>query len=332
MRLAVATTLMSLAACTLPVEEAAYEEQLVVFGHLTANRLLEDTVFVSRSFAIEESQEDTSKWVADALVTLTDGNTTTILAPVAGRPGRYLDLAEPPIIIEPGKTYTLEVTWEDRNVSATTAVPESFHLESIRSTVWFCREESVLVDSIDLYEDENRDIDWRQVQATGDFSALVMDTVVYREGHCYTTSFASVPLMLLRWSGAGAPGVVRTTTQALDDRVANAIVDTSLAALAFKGPMFEDAAGRYYRDGVLTWNSVIEYIGLSWLFFNYYGPHRVTVEITDEVYRTYLEGDPLRQNPFLLPQGNVDGGYGLFYASFARTFYMVVVPEPSNSL
>lgn len=332
MRRAVVAALIVLAACTLPVEEAAYEEQLVVFGHLTANRPLEDTVFVSRSFAIEESQEDPSKWVADALVTLTDGDITVVLAPVAGRAGRYLDRAEPPLIILPGKTYTLEVTWEGRSVSATTAVPDAFLLESLTSTEWFCEGRRVEVGAINLHEEENRDVDWRQVQATGDFSALVMDTVVYREGHCYTTSFASVPLVLLRWSGAEAPGVVRTTTQALDDRIANAIVDTSLAALAFKGPMFEDAAGRYYRDGVLSWNSVIEYIGLSWLFFNYYGPHRVTIEITDEAYRTYLEGDPLGQNPFLLPQGNVDGGYGLFYASFARAFYVVVVPESANSL
>lgn len=316
-------------ACNLPVEESAYEEKLVVFGHLVASGQTADTIFVSRSFEIEESHEDQSKWVADATVTIFDGETTFVLAPVAGRPGRYLEQAPPRHIIRPGWTYRLDVVWGDDQVTAFTTVPDSFALTSTTSSDWLCEGEPVPVDSIALYEDEYSETAWRQAVASGDFSALAMDTVIYREGPCHTTSFASIPLFLLKWETFDPTGIIRVSTLALDDTVSHAIVDSSLAANIFKGPLHVDEDGNHFRPGSFVWNSSIGNIPFTWLYFNYYGPHLITVEVTDDHFSEYFEGNPLRQSNFSMPTSNIEGGYGLFSSSNARSFFVHVVPDTS---
>ncbi|MFC1543594.1 hypothetical protein ACFL4K_03535, partial [Candidatus Neomarinimicrobiota bacterium] len=74
-------------------------------------------------------------------------------------------------------------------------------------------------------------------------------------------------------------------------------------------------------------NQSIEVIPFSWLYFNYYGPHLITVEITDTALREYLEGDPLGQNPYTIPNTNIEGGHGLFYSSYTQSFFVYVAPE-----
>jgi len=314
-------------ACNLPVEESAYEEKLVVFGHLVANVQTADTIFVSRSFEIEESHEYQGKWVVDATVTIFDGETTFALAPVAGRPGRYLEQAVPRLIIQPGWTYRLDVVWGDDHVTAFTTVPDSFALTSTFSSDWLCEDAPVPVDSIVLYEDEYSELAWRQAVASGDFSALAMDTVIYREGPCYATSFASIPLFVLEWAAFDPTGIVRVSTLALDDTVSLAIVDSSLAAHIFKGHLLVDADGNYFRSGSFVWNSSIEIIPFTWLYFNYYGPHLITVKVTDDHFSEYFEGNPLRQSNFNIPTSNIEGGFGLFSSSNARSFFVYVAQD-----
>ena len=317
-----------LVACSLPVEESAYQEKLVVFGNLMANGQTADTIFVSRSFEIEESHEDQGKWVADATVTIFDGDTTFTLAPVAGRPGRYLDQALPRHMILPGWTYQLDVVLDGDAVTAFTTVPESFSLAS-SSTDWFCEGAPVPVDSIALYDDEYSETAWRQAVASGDYSALAMDTVIYREGPCYTTSFASIPLFALEWESFDPTGIIRVSTLALDDTVTQAIVDSSLAADIFKGHLLVDEEGNHFRPGSFAWNSSQSFLPFTWLYFNYYGPHLITVEVTDDHFSEYFEGNPLRQSNFGMPTSNVEGGFGLFSSSNARSFFVHVAPDTS---
>ncbi|UCH09844.1 MAG: DUF4249 family protein [Fidelibacterota bacterium] len=319
-----------LASCELPTEQSEFEERLVVFGHLTAHEPVTDTVFVSLAAPIDMPHEAGDRWVSDALVSLSDGETSFRLWPVEGHPGRYLDIATPPHIIEPGREYTLTVEWQDHMVTATTRVPETLSIASPTTSDWVCGGQPVVIPGLDLVPFNGSPGNLQRTLATGGFAEFPMDTVVYLEGPCYTSSFVSVPLFVVEWQAEPAAGLIRTVTIALEDTASNAIIDSSFAANAFKGPLLKDDEGNYYRAGTFAWNSASEIIPFSWLYFNYYGPHLVTVEITDASIEEYFEGDPLRQNAYRLPNSNVEGGYGLFYSSYAASFLVYVAPDPET--
>jgi hypothetical protein len=185
----------------------------------------------------------------------------------------------------------------------------------------------VPIPSIDLNQESNSVLEIEAALATGDFNTLAMDTVYYREGPCYSVSFASAPLFVVAWQAEPASGLIRTVTQALEDTPENAIIDSSFSANGFKGPMLLDKDGNYYRPGIFTWNSSSSIVPFNWLYFNYYGPHLITVEITDNAIQDYFEGDPLRQNTYALPKSNIVGGYGLFYSSYAQQFPVYVASD-----
>ena len=63
---------------------------------------------------------------------------------------------------------------------------------------------------------------------------------------------------------------------------------------------------------------------IMWLFFNYYGKHIMYIQSTDPAYYEYLSGDPLGQNQYLLPDSNINNGYGLFYSTFSTPFFLNV--------
>ncbi|MEE9167865.1 MAG: DUF4249 family protein [Candidatus Neomarinimicrobiota bacterium] len=315
-----------LVSCEPSVEESIYEEKLVVFGNLIADLPVIDTVFVSLSYQIEEPHEQETKWIADADVVLSDGKSSFPLSPVPGKPGRYLDLTFSHIV-QPGTTYRLNVTWEDHEVGAATAVPDAFSLASISSSEWKCGGESVVVPAIDLREGENSPEKIEHALMTKDFTILAMDTVIYREGDCWSTSFASIPLFILRWESDYEPGLIRIISLALDDTATNAIVDTSLSGTAFKGPMYRDTDGNYYRPNPFVWNAKQQEQHINWIYFNYYGPHLMTVVATDQSAHDYFQGDPFRINQYVLPNGNIEGGYGLFSSAYARSFFVYVAPD-----
>jgi len=346
--------------CEPPVDATAYEEKLVVYGNLIANAPFMDTVFVSRSYEIDEPHESKEKWVSNATVTISGSGDTISFLPVVDSPGRYL--AQPsPCFVLPGVEYILDVIWEEYHVSAVTLVPDTFFIWSISSDDWECEEETVLVDSIGLHQDENSMEDIMFSVAIGNFNNLVMDTVVYREGPCYTTSFVSVPMFILEWESETEPGMVRVVSWSLEDTVkemepfkdldgdslfdegepfqdinqsgerdlylVNAIIDTSLSAMAFKGQMFRDEDGNYYRPNPAVWNLSQNELDFGWMSFNYYGVHLIIIQATDHSFSDYFEGDPFRQNQYILPNSNIEGGYGLFSSSYYRYFLVYVAPE-----
>jgi len=71
-----------LVSCELPTEESIYEEKLVVFGHLVANAPVVDTFFVSLTHTIDEPYEGKGKWISNANMILSDGQTSFKLTPV----------------------------------------------------------------------------------------------------------------------------------------------------------------------------------------------------------------------------------------------------------
>lgn len=323
MALLAVTGLWLFFSCELPVEENIYEEKLVVFGNLVANLPVVDTLFVSLSYTINEPHEEEAKWVRDALVILDDGHTLFSLSAVAGKPGRYLDTTYS-YTVRPRKTYRLDVAWRGLEATAVTTVPDTFVLESIPSSRWACNGETQVVRSIDLHLDENTPERIRLAMMNGDWTGLPMDTVTYREGECWSTSFASIPLFVLKWEADYEPGLIRIISLALNDTVTRAIVDTSLSALAFKGPMYRDDNGNYYRPNPFVWNARQSEQPINWIYFNYTGPHLITVVAMDPSIHDYFRGDPFRINQYVLPGGNIEGGYGLFSSSFARSFLVYV--------
>ena len=319
--------LLLLAACDDSSTGNDYVEELVVYGRISADSSWPDTVFVSRTSPLDQPFENENRWVSDALVTLSAGGQTVTLVPVTGNPGRYLDPGMPQAIgpshllpIEPGVTYMLTVEYEGNRITASATVPDSLAIESIGSTAFICGNAIDTVAAINLYLEDNEPFDIESAAETRDWTGLSMDTVLYREGLCYSTSFLSTPLFIIHWVGDGPGGLLRAYSQALDTSPDRAIIDSSFAAHAFKGHMLRDGQGNLYRSPLVTFNASSTDLRFSWLFFNYTGPHIISMELTDENLPAYLEGDPLGMNPLIEPQGNIVGGKGLFYASVVKRF------------
>lgn len=312
-----------------PIDKAGvYEEKLVVFGNLVANNTLTDTIYISRSYSIAEPHEGEGKWIPDADVTLFDGKTTIQLKSVEDRPGRYVD-PQGRYRVVPNTTYDLNIQWQDHYLTASTTVPDTLRLRSVPSTDWECNGEAVYVDTINLYEKENTPFKIRLAFTTNNFSILSMDTVVYKEGSCYTTSFASVPMFVIKWEAESEPGFMRLISYALKDDHENAIVDTTLSAHIFKGHMLVDSLGLYYWTNPLVWNLSQKMLDFGWLSFNYYGPHMIEIQVVDKASQEYYRGFPMGmpQNQYILPASNVEGGYGLFSSTYSKVFFIYVKPE-----
>ena len=324
-----AISLAALMACNLPTDAGDYVQQYVIYGNIAAGAHSPDTIFVSRTSPIDESSETADRWISDAVVTLTGGGATATLQAVPGRPGRYLDLEPAPMTFQPGVTYALEVTIDGLVLLATATVPDSFSVASIVLDS-ACDGVAEVVRLVDLHLGDHSLSDFA-LAVGGDLSGLVMDTVIYREGPCYSASFVSIPLMVLEWSSDTLEGIIRATSLALDQSPQRAIIDTSFQAHAFKGHMLEDDDGNLYRPSPFTWNLSNTEVWLSWLFFNYSGPHLITLEITDHQIADYFAGDPFDMNPLIEPHGNIEGGKGLFYASRKVQFPVWVERETISS-
>lgn len=321
--------------CDLPVDSPGYEEKLVVFGNITAEMPLVDTFYVSLSFSIDVPHETDAKWVDNAEVSINDGDTTIFIPPIEGNPGRYI-VNNHDYTVMPNRTYSMEVIWQGDTVTAETTVPDTFTIHSISSDQWECDGEVIQIDTINLYQnvydfDTLNDV-IIEALVGGDFSNFPMDTIVYKEGDCYTSSFASVPYFYVSREADYEPPMMRLTSYALtgDSLYSNAIFDTSFSANAFKGPMYietVDDTTVYYRPNPLVWNLSQPDIDMGWLAFNYYGPHLIIFQAADQDFRDYFEGDPLGQNQYILPNSNIDGGYGLFSSSYFRYFLVYVAEE-----
>ena len=317
-------------ACNLPTDAGKYTQQYVIYGQIAAGAHSPDTVFVSRTSPIGESHEVADRWISNAVVTISGAGSAVILTAVPERPGRYLDLGSTPMTFQPGATYTLEASIDGATLSASATIPDSLSVASIVSNESMCEGVVVTVPIANLHLGDNSNTDLAAAVG-GNWSSLVMDTIIYKEGRCYTASFVSIPLMMLEWSSDTLEGIIRITTLALDRSSQNAIIDTSFQAHAFKGHMLEDGEGNLYRQSPFTWNLSNTEVWLSWLFFNYVGPHLVTVEITDHQIADYFAGDPFDQYPLIEPQGNIEGGKGLFFASNKVTFPIWVTKEATTA-
>ena len=306
-----------------PVDDAdKYEEKVVVFGNLKANEWMMDTIYVSRSYDINQAHEAEANWITDAVVSIGTGSRVYPFESDPNHPGRYI-VGHRAGQIQPNETFELSVEWNGQELRSQTIIPDSLHIQSVKTTDYQCEGKQIIIDPINLFLNENTQQEISIAMKTKDFSILKMDTVTYKEGSCYTTSFASIPMFVVDWKADSDPGMIRLISNAMDGTPANAIVDTSLSAHIFKGHMMVNDDGEYYWANPIVWHLSQHYLDFGWLSFNYYGPHLIEIQVADESFRKYFKGFPMGppQNQYVLPESNIEGGYGLF--SSTHSIYSV---------
>ena len=187
----------------------------------------------------------------------------------------------------------------------------------------------------------------------------IISTINLSRYGCSVGSFASKPYFILKFNeqNDSEQSVIRTLSEALEheemgmepwndinqDGIAdkgeffdynydeihnetriNTFYDTTTVFKLWKGPYWRDENNNPYLDNPFIWNVETSPYPIMWLFFNYYGKHIMYIQSTDSAYYEYLSGDPLGQNIYLLPDSNINDGYGLFYSTFSTPFFLNV--------
>ena len=305
--------------------DSPYIEKYVIFSNISANKpMIDDTVFVSRTASLDESIDAEELWVSDAKITIAGGGKDLFATayPVKGRPGRYQ--TDSTFIYYPGITYFLTVEVGGQILIAKTSVPKSLDIASSNeSKTYTCRDGLTLPIS---------QINLDNIYENGDAIVEKVDTILYNYGQCFTGSFASYPMFKIDFKSDDDSKLVRTLTYALDSEeiglepgtpddffdynrnnkqdstFINVIYDTTFASGIWKGAYQRDINNNPFRENPYVWSSEQSPINMSWLFFNYYGLQKITVQATD--------------NNYTLPGSNIEGGYGMFSSDISESFYV----------
>jgi len=101
-----------------------------------------------------------------------------------------------------------------------------------------------------------------------------------------------------------------------------ALPSSSLVFKIWKGPYLRDENYNPYLANPFLWTVETSPTPIMWLYFNYYGKHLMIVQASDDAYYDYLSGDPLGINQYILPDSNIEGGYGLFTSTYSKAFFL----------
>ena len=110
-----------------------------------------------------------------------------------------------------------------------------------------------------------------------------------------------------------------------DITLINTFYDTTAVFKIWKGPYFRDENYNPYLLNPFVWTVETSPTPMMWLYFNYYGKHLIVVQASDDAYYDYLSGDPLGGNQYLLPDSNIEGGYGLFTSNYSKAFFLNII-------
>ena len=110
-----------------------------------------------------------------------------------------------------------------------------------------------------------------------------------------------------------------------DMTLINTFYDTTAVFDIWKGPYFRDENYNPYLLNPFIWTVETSPSPIMWLYFNYYGKHLIVIQASDDAYYDYLSGDPLSQNQYLLPDSNIEGGYGLFTSNYSKAFFLNII-------
>ena len=322
--------------CDIQDVDSPYIERITVFANIQANLPMLDTLFVSRTASIDEKIDSEQLWISNAIVKISDGKQIETAFPVTGRPGRYLTRKD--YFYKSGTKYNLTVEIDGKTLTAETTTPEKMVIESVKDEVYKCKGESIPIPNINT---NNVSFSENGISPTGR-----IDTVSYRSGECFTASFASYPFFQIDFN-VEEYSTVRILNLALeadklgiepedmdynsngirDSSFVNLIYDTTRVYKIWKGEYYRDKNNNPYRQNPWVWTVETAPVNMSWLFFNYYGLQLIIFQATDNNYYQYLQGDPLNQNIYSLPNSNIEGGYGLFSSTYASYFLVYLKPE-----
>ena len=173
---------------------------------------------------------------------------------------------------------------------------------------------------------------------------------------CSVGSFASKPYFVLniedQLSGEIDPSAIRILSYSLEDKkmglepsndngsffdynenniqdmtLINTFYDTTAVFKIWKGPYFRDENYNPYLLNPFIWTVETTPTPIMWLYFNYYGKHLIVVQSSDQAYYDYLSGDPLGQNQYIIPDSNINGGYGLFTSNYSKAFFLNIIKK-----
>ena len=255
--------------CSFEDSEKSYEERLVVFGSISANLPVIDTVLVSKTAEINEDINASQLWIDNADVKLIDDSTGSILRFYNLGSGRYFPITDTSgiqtydkylnFVIRPGSTYKLVVISEmGDSVIATTTVPTEMNMRSADLGQYVCPDGTVLpVDSIDIKNLENLSFaELMQLYANPinyvSENNINVDSVVYRFGECYTKSFASYPMFGVDFDSENYE-TIKILTYALEaNKIGLEPLDTLSSILDPDSGGFFDYNFNGIRDSVLV--------------------------------------------------------------------------------
>ena len=84
----------------------------------------------------------------------------------------------------------------------------------------------------------------------------------------------------------------------------------------------KDKNNNPFLNNPFIWDVENSKTPIMWLYFNYYGKHLMFIQSSDNTYYDYLSGDPGGYNQYLLPDSNIEGGYGLFSSNYSIPFFI----------
>ena len=358
-------------ACDFKDQELEYEETLVVFANITANFPVTDTIFVSRTAALGEDILANDLWVENAEVFLKDSSGLKLPFRSLGN-GKYFPIsAESSVeeisdylnfIIRGGEKYTLVVNTVSDSVLAETVVPSTINIESLEPMDYECPDGEILrTKQIDVNNLGNISFSDMAILINDpglyvQSNNIIIDTVTYRFGDCFTQSFASYPYfnVSFEYDNYQTIKILTYATDAnkmglepldslsstidpdsgnffdynyngiRDSAFTNLIYDTSLGFRIWKGQYPRNENSIPYRINPWQWNIEESPQPIMWLYFDYYGLQLMTFQATSESYFDYFSGDPVGQNIYLLPDSNIKGAKGVFYSSASTSFLVYV--------
>ena len=335
-------SLLLLTCTELPLENNGYEKKLVMFANLDANGYM-DTCYVSYTSEFSENTDFRNLYVADATISLTDNSTGQSYPVDMVYPGRYINSS---VLISPGTEYTIEVSYGDDYLSASTTTPDKLEFESINGQ-YDCGVEIIDVPSVNINN-------W-DYETDGIIDGAIIDTIEYSMQDCYIGSFASAPYFYLDFN-TDDYSAINTVTYALEtdsfdieweydldqngiidddeyiDYNSNGVRDSSFTNVIYsdsflygiwKGPYYRDENNNPYLPNPFAWTVETSPLPMMWLYFNYYGLQKIKVQAMSEDYYNYKAG-LTSDNPFLLPTSNIDNGYGLLSSTYSKSFFIYI--------
>ena len=346
--------IISFSCSDLAVEQPEYtNDDVVVYFNIEKNSNYFGPGYIRNIQTIGESHISDNQ-IENAIIEISTLAPSLTTVSYNDEKGYYINEKPPEAEYE---QYNLNAEIDGNEYTSTTTIPGDFNLEPITiENCWECNDESVTVSQIEMFTD-NETLDnllyniYPNLVARAELAQKIEDDInvsdvtYYNDDEalegieCYTESFASVPLFSIKIPEyPDNTSMFKITTIALNDNMENSIQDTSISANIFKNQSYYDEeSDTYYRPNPYAFNlsgyediciqDGSSIINLSWLFFNYYGPHIIVISAMDENSGDYFEGDPLGFNPYIAPNSNINNGYGLFSSSRSKFFFVNVLPD-----